>query len=148
MQYRITIHRKGDGYCEEIKHCIKSISTLSTKNVTVTANITNTTANTTNATMTTSNSTFQNGTTHNNTSDLEVSSGMTSEITPTSEPTKKSTEKRSTDIIDILIGKRRRRRSRRVSVYFDLLFLNKWLNSKTNNYGYHFLFYSVVHAVK
>ena len=76
--------------------------------------------NTSNITTVDNSTTFENKTIYNNkTNNLDESSGMipeatsmTSEATPTSEPTKKPTEKRSTEIIDILIGSRRRRAGR------------------------------------
>ena len=78
-------------------------------------NVTNTTTPMTNASniTTVDNSTnFENETVHENqTNYLDESSGMIVPETPAtpSEPTKKPTEKRSTEIIDILIGSRRRR---------------------------------------
>lgn len=117
--YRITLHNKGDNHCEVIKHCIKPKATL--KSTTDTAH----------------NSTFENTTnletnlTGNATAESNKSSGatipMTDEVAtkkpdevatekPSDEPTKKATEKRSTDIIDILIGSRRRRGNRKKKV--------------------------------
>lgn len=109
--FRITLHNKGDNYCEVIKHCIKSKTRM--QNVIATEIPT---INTTNITI------------DNETVELNESSGSgmipvtpeaTEIITPATDqqPTKKPTEKRSTDIIDILIGSRRRRanRSKKVS---------------------------------
>ena len=76
------------------------------------------------------NDTFTNTTTFDNatnnvTAELEESSGTTPVMPLTNEPTKKPTEKRATDIIDILIGNRRRRakRGKRVS-YTYIFYLN------------------------
>ena len=56
----------------------------------------------------------------NKTINPDESSGMIPETTSTpSEPTKKPTEKRSTEIIDILIGSRRRR-ARVSQIYFEI----------------------------
>ena len=78
------------------------------ENATTTTNIT--VANNENTTI------LGNGT-NNATAEPEESSGTTPVMPMTNEPTKKPTEKRATDIIDILIGNRRRRakRAKRVS---------------------------------
>ena len=89
--------------------------------------------NTSNITTADNSTTVDNSTTFENQTNKtnpDESSGMTPEVTPmtnepmTKEPTKKPTEKRSTDIIDILIGSRRRRASR-VRRYFDLIIIKK-----------------------
>lgn len=65
------------------------------------------------------NGTFENVTIFHNQTDVKVEPSESSGITPvmptTNEPTKKPTEKRGTDIINILIGNRRRKATNRVS---------------------------------
>jgi len=118
--YRITLHKRDANHCEVIKHCIKSKATLESSGDT--ANNNTIFENTTN---------LKTNLTSNATGEPNESSGikpempwpMTNQTTksptdkPSVEPTKKPTEKRSTDIIDILIGSRRRRanRSKKVS---------------------------------
>lgn len=78
-----------------------------TTTMTNTSNIT--TANTTSM----DNGTFGNTTNFNNETDSDhepsESSGLKPVMPTTDEPTKKPTEKRATDIINVLIGSRRRR---------------------------------------
>lgn len=68
---------------------------------------------------------FKNETVYENkTNKLDESSGMTPVTLTPSEPTKKPTEKRSTEIIDILIGSRRRRaRVSHADIFQDFLHL-------------------------
>lgn len=109
--YRITLHNSGGSHCEVLKHCIKSKKAfLLASNVTSTDNATS-------GNITASNATTENGTsiadnTNHTTTEPNESSGTTPVMPVTDEPTKKPTEKRSTEIINILIGNRRRRASR------------------------------------
>lgn len=87
------------------------------------------------------NTTIFSNETNNATVEPDESSGTTPVMPATSEPTKKPTEKRATDIIDILIGDRRRRakRAKRVSYPYCLCLNN------SHHYNSHF---SVVSAEK
>ena len=116
--YRITLHMKGENYCEVIKKCVPPEgANITTKtNTTATTNVMTDHTNATidKVTMVEQNMTEEqafNVTTtppDSNTTD-STEQDEPSIIPTTSQPTK-STEEPSTDIIDILIGNKRRRK--------------------------------------
>lgn len=109
--FRITFHNKGANYCEVLQQCIKPKSSLLMENTSTT--MTNTSNITTANTTSMDNGTIGNTTNFNNDTDSDhepsESSGLKPVMPTTDEPTKKPTEKRATDIINVLIGSRRRR---------------------------------------
>jgi len=121
---RITLHTKGDNYCEVIKKCVPPEgSTNTATNTTTTTNTTMTTNKTdhTNATIDKVTMAKQNMTEgqdfnvttslpDSNTTDGTKQDKPSDTIPTTTTKPKKSTEEPSTDIIDILIGTEQRRR--------------------------------------